>query len=301
MEKFKILFVCSGNTFRSASADHALRRAMKGIKDISISSAGTRARGTHVDPPVDKSLRRLGYDPSSHISRKITKKIATDADLIIAMAKEHQDFIKENYGIYSPLFNEIALDKNTSIPDVEEVVDPSDKKAVYSYVDKTVRYICKNIPKLKRHICDSELLFFRFANGHKTHRNGFPFIPLHETAHSIAFMSIDIPQKEDGHILVIPKKRYTNLDIITQKVLSDLIRTVSIVGKALMQTHQGYNVLLNNGRSAGQFVFHTHFHVVPRDSDDDIRIEVWKRRKLSKKDFLDINKNISKCIKRSLR
>jgi histidine triad (HIT) family protein len=32
----------------------------------------------------------------------------------------------------------------------------------------------------------------------------------------------------------------------------------------------GYNVLCNNGRAAGQVVDHLHFHIVPRKTDDSV-------------------------------
>jgi diadenosine tetraphosphate (Ap4A) HIT family hydrolase len=31
---------------------------------------------------------------------------------------------------------------------------------------------------------------------------------------------------------------------------------------------EGYNLLMNNGRAAGQDVFHAHLHITPRSSGD---------------------------------
>jgi histidine triad (HIT) family protein len=36
----------------------------------------------------------------------------------------------------------------------------------------------------------------------------------------------------------------------------------------------GYNVLCNNGRAAGQLVEHLHFHIIPRNLGDGI-FERW--------------------------
>ena len=43
----------------------------------------------------------------------------------------------------------------------------------------------------------------------------------------------------------------------------------------------GYNVLCNNGRAAGQVVDHLHFHIIPRRSGDGVFTE-WPARKYEK-------------------
>ena len=35
----------------------------------------------------------------------------------------------------------------------------------------------------------------------------------------------------------------------------------------------GYNVLCNNGRAAGQVVDHLHFHIVPRKTNDGVFLQ----------------------------
>ena len=63
-----------------------------------------------------------------------------------------------------------------------------------------------------------------------------------------------------------------------------------------MLSHEGYNVLLNNGRSAGQYILHTHFHIIPRKLDDKIKIEVWKNKKLTIGEYIKLNKQIKKNV-----
>lgn len=130
------------------------------------------------------------------------------------------------------------------------------------------------------------------------HNNRFSFHVLHETRHTISFLSIDIPEKEDGHVLVIPKKHYSNLEDIPPVILNDLIRHVALTCKVLRRTHEGCNVLLNNGKSAGQYIFHTHFHVIPRNKGDDIKIEIWKRRKITADEFVKLHRKIRKGFER---
>lgn len=294
----RILFVCTGNIFRSLAAKYCLIDYLKrkGIHDTIVSSAGTIAKKAMIDPALYRSLISLGIDPSGHVIRKLTKKDLLENDIVIVMAQSHADFIKRKFGFDNvTLFNSIAKGEDTSILDVNDAVDHSDRRAVERYLKETVKRIYDSTPSLYMHL-DNYLLFLDFINGRKTQMMGFPFIPLYETKNTVAFMSISIPQKEDGHILVIPKRRYTHLDAVPKPILAELIGTVSAVGKALRKTHGGYNVLLNNGRDAGQYVYHTHFHVIPRNREDDIRIEVWKSKRLTFDEFVALNDRIRKAL-----
>lgn len=295
----KILFVCTGNIFRSLTAKYCLMDYMKrkGISDTIINSAGTIGKKVDIDPVLYESLMDLGIDPSGHEPRKLARKDLLENDIVIVMAQSHADFIKKKFGFDNvTLFNSIAKGEDTSVLDVNDAVkDPGNRREVERYIKNTVGYIYKRTPALYMHL-DNYLLFLDFINGRKTQMKGLPFIPLCETKNTVAFMSVSIPQKEDGHILVIPKKRYTHLDSVPKPILAELIGTVTKVGKALRKTHGGYNVLLNNGRDAGQYVYHTHFHIIPRNSKDDIRIEVWKSKRLNFDEFVALNDRIRNAL-----
>lgn len=131
----------------------------------------------------------------------------------------------------------------------------------------------------------------------KRHAGGLPFRLIHETKHTISFLSYDLPKGKDSHILVIPKKHYPFLEDIPKTIQHELITHVSLASKVIRKTHGGSNVLLNNGPSAGQFVPHTHFHIVPRDKDDHIKIEVWERAKVGAKEFLSLHNHIKQEFK----
>jgi len=294
----KILFVCTGNVFRSMTAKYCLMDYLKrkGISDTVINSAGTVAKKEGINPTLYGSLISLGIDPSGHRQKRLTKKDLLENDIVIVMAQSHADFIQRKFGFDNvTLFNSIVNGEDTSVLDVDDVVKDPNGREAKKYIRDTARYIHRSVPALYTHL-DDYLLFLDFINGRKTQMKGFPFMPLHETKNTIAFMSISIPQKEDGHILVIPKKRYTHLDAVPKPILAELIGTVTTVGKALRRTHGGYNVLLNNGRAAGQYVFHTHFHIIPRNRKDDIRIEVWKSKKLTFDEFVSLNERIRNAL-----
>ena len=143
-------------------------------------------------------------------------------------------------------------------------------------------------------------IFCEFVSGkRKRHSSGYPFIAINETQNTISFMAIDIPATEDGHLLVIPKNHFRYIGNLPKSVLHELIEHVSVVSKALRKTHQGCNILLNDGKSAGQKVMHAHFHIIPRDEGDNIKIELWKRKKMSKSEFIRLNNRIKRLIKSS--
>ena len=179
------------------------------------------------------------------------------------------------------VFNELVENEEVSIWDIKDDVKDykTNRTGVTKEINGTVRYIHDNIPRLIHGINQRVYLFVDFANGLRKHNNGYPVIRLYETPHTFAFMSISIPSKEDGHILVIPKKRYVYFHEIPSKVLNELLRSVQRIGAVLDRDHGGYNVLLNNGRAAGQYIFHSHFHLLPRDDKDQIEPERLEQKK----------------------
>ena len=118
----KILFVCTGNIFRSLSAEYCCKDFVSKnlIADIEISSAGIIANPQPILPVLKEQLLSRGIDPSPHIQRKLTQEIINQNDLIVAMAKNHQYAIWDTFGIHAPLFNEICYDKDTSVDDICE-------------------------------------------------------------------------------------------------------------------------------------------------------------------------------------
>jgi histidine triad (HIT) family protein len=73
-----------------------------------------------------------------------------------------------------------------------------------------------------------------------------------------------------GHTLVLPKKHFEKLSDVENKISEKFIFAIQNVGKILMEKYgcDGFNVVLNNGKSAGQIVPHVHFHLLPRKKGD---------------------------------
>ena len=101
-----------------------------------------------------------------------------------------------------------------------------------------------------------------------------PASKVYEDDHFLAFL--DISQVTPGHTLVIPKKHARNLLEMTPDETADLFNVVSKVTKKVESATQpqGMNIISNMEEIAGQSVFHTHVHILPRYSqDDDFKID----------------------------
>ena len=95
-------------------------------------------------------------------------------------------------------------------------------------------------------------------------RGEMPAAVIKDEAHAIAIMDA-FPQTR-GHCLVIPKAESRNLLGVAPKDLGRVFGLVQRVAKAVdaALSPDGITVLNYNGAPAGQTVFHTHIHVIPR-------------------------------------
>ena len=101
-----------------------------------------------------------------------------------------------------------------------------------------------------------------------------PASKVYEDDHFLAFL--DISQVTPGHTLVIQKKHARNLLEMTPDETADLFNVVSKVTKKVESATQpqGMNIISNMEEIAGQSVFHSHVHILPRYSqEDDLKID----------------------------
>ena len=88
----------------------------------------------------------------------------------------------------------------------------------------------------------------------------------------MVFAFLDIGPISDGHTLVIPKEHIDKFDECPPQLLGEVCSRLGKIAAAVQKAvgSDGYNVLCNNGRAAGQVVEHLHFHIVPRKTGDGI-------------------------------
>jgi len=97
-----------------------------------------------------------------------------------------------------------------------------------------------------------------------------PVTKIYEDEVILAFL--DIGPISDGHTLVIPKKHFEKLHDCPDELLGGVGSRLGKIAKAVAagMNSQGYNVLCNNGKAAGQLVGHLHFHIIPRNNGDGV-------------------------------
>ena len=74
-----------------------------------------------------------------------------------------------------------------------------------------------------------------------------------------------------GHILIIPKRHCPDYFHMTDEELSDANALIRVLKNTLSdrdETITGFNIGMNIGRSAGQTIFHSHIHLIPRRDGD---------------------------------
>lgn len=80
-----------------------------------------------------------------------------------------------------------------------------------------------------------------------------------------------IEPKVEGHFLVIPKKHYSNFLKMPKEDYSKFMQFV----KDCIGTFSGdFNIVLNNGKNAGQVIDHMHCHILPRTFGDNFKLNI---------------------------
>lgn len=148
--KQSILFVCTGNVFRSVAAEYAVRAQSDPQSCYQVESAGIKASPQSVPLVVCNPLIQKGIDPSAHIPQALTKELIDRVDLIIAMSLNHREFIQRQFGLTAPLFNEVSLGEETPILDLHEALPDWERDLVQArdYVESVIDHIWTSVPAL---------------------------------------------------------------------------------------------------------------------------------------------------------
>jgi histidine triad (HIT) family protein len=87
---------------------------------------------------------------------------------------------------------------------------------------------------------------------------------------------MDLHPVNPGHVMVIPRRHFETLNDMDETTGMHLFQIAMRVEQALRNVEgircEGTNLLQNNGRVAGQDVFHSHLHIIPRFAGDAMRM-----------------------------
>ena len=124
----QLLFVCTGNTCRSAMAEAAAQKQIADAPEqygtFTVSSAGVMCAGP--SPASNNAIlaaEQNGCDLSSHIAKPITDALLSQADYIFVMTRGHKQMLERIAPQYRDklfLFNAFAQGN----PDAADVPDP---------------------------------------------------------------------------------------------------------------------------------------------------------------------------------
>jgi histidine triad (HIT) family protein len=112
-------------------------------------------------------------------------------------------------------------------------------------------------------------------------KGDIPCHKVYEDDHVLAFL--DVAPLSKGHTLVIPKQTVASLHELTDESGAAIGSALVKISKAVMKATgaTAYNVLQNNGVIAHQAVFHVHFHIIPRYTEDDGLLITWNPNELT--------------------
>ena len=118
-------------------------------------------------------------------------------------------------------------------------------------------------------LVNKDCVFCRIVEG------DIPAVKIYETQDILAFF--DAFPAAKGHCLVIQKGHYESIDFVPDNIISSIF----ILAKKIVRLQKkifninDVNLLQNNGREAGQTVFHMHLHIIPRFKNDNVNLS-WK-------------------------
>ncbi len=122
-----------------------------------------------------------------------------------------------------------------------------------------------------------------------------PAAKIYEDKNILSFL--DIMPANKGHCLVIPRKHSPTLIEMSDDDLSSLMKVAKKVARALSLSfgNGSYNIVMSNGKEAGQIVNHAHIHIIPRFQKDRLRLK-WSHLKYEGDEINEYAEKIKKFI-----
>jgi len=153
-----VLFVCTGNTCRSAMAEGIFKKMLKERTEddsrFNIISAGISAlQGMSPTSEAISVMFEQGIDISQHHAQELQEELIKNADLILAMTNEHREYIHKEFPFAQ---NKIFLLKKFTLNNKYEsnqnnernyeIIDPIGKKIEFYRI--VARELKENLEKI---------------------------------------------------------------------------------------------------------------------------------------------------------
>ncbi|XP_010482105.1 PREDICTED: adenylylsulfatase HINT3 [Camelina sativa] len=124
-------------------------------------------------------------------------------------------------------------------------------------------------------------------------RGESPCLKLYED--DMCLCILDTNPLSNGHSLIIPKLHYPTLEETPPSVVAAMCSKVPLISNAIVKAtdSDSFNLLVNNGAAAGQVIFHTHIHIIPRKEHDCL----WASESV-RRHTLKLDKEASQLVSR---
>ena len=135
--------------------------------------------------------------------------------------------------------------------------------------------------KMKKEDC----IFCKIANGE------IPSTTVYED--EMFRVILDLGPASRGHALILPKEHFKDVCELDEKTAAKILPLGAKIGAGMKKGLgcTGFNLVQNNGISAGQTVFHFHMHIIPRYEDGPNMVS-WTPGKAEPEELADTAKLI---------
>ena len=137
---------------------------------------------------------------------------------------------------------------------------------------------------------DKECTFCKIVSGE------LPSNKVYTNSDILAFAPLEKDILSKGHLLIIPKKHFSDIFSIPSKELLALLKGIKEISNKLKSEMgvEGVNILHASGKSAQQSVFHFHFHLIPRYNQDGL--DLWPKTSYKEGNYLDVYKKMKDVL-----
>lgn len=98
---------------------------------------------------------------------------------------------------------------------------------------------------------------------------------------------LDLHPVNIGHTLVIPKNHHRNIFDTPKDIVCAMMAVAQKIALSIKTSlvSDGINIIMNNELPAGQLIYHTHIHIIPRYEGDGFAH--WKGKRAYEKEELE--------------
>lgn len=109
---------------------------------------------------------------------------------------------------------------------------------------------------------------------------------------------LDLGPASRGHALILPKEHFKDLCELDESVAAKVLPLAGKIGTAMKEVLgcSGFNVVQNNGETAGQTVFHFHVHIIPRYEGGPAML-TWTPGNADSTELAEISNSLKEAMK----